>query len=298
MGEVNITKSGFVAIIGRPNVGKSTLLNSLVGEKVSITSPKPQTTRWHILGIKTLHHSQIIYIDTPGIHQSEKRAMNRYMNRIANAVVLDADVIVFMIDATSWRGEDESVLKKLHEADKPVILVINKIDLLNDKSELLPLIDKMKDKYNFSHIIPVSAMNHENTHHLEEEIAKLLPEGPQLYPDEQVTDKNIRFQVAEIIREKLIHATEEELPYATTVEIEQFQPGDTLTEIGAVIWVERQGQKIIIIGKKGARLKKIGMQARREIEKRLGTKVFLRLWVKVKENWTDDDKALRSLGYE
>lgn len=298
MTEVNITKSGFVAIIGRPNVGKSTLLNGLVGEKVSITSPKPQTTRWQILGIKTIHHAQIIYIDTPGIHHSEKRAMNRYMNRIASAVVADADVIVFMMDATRWHSEDEMVLKTLQTANKPVILVINKIDLLAEKGELLPLINQLKDKYPFAHIVPISAMKKENTHHLEEEIAKLLPEGPQLFPDEQITDKSIRFQVAEIIREKLIHATEEELPYTTTVEIEQFDQGEKLTEIGAVIWVERQGQKIIIIGKKGARLKKIGIQARREIEKRLGSKIFLRLWVKVKENWTDDDKALRSLGYE
>lgn len=294
----NITKSGFVAIIGRPNVGKSTLLNSLLGEKVSITSPKPQTTRWQILGIKTLNDAQIIYIDTPGLHKDEKRAMNRYMNRIASAVILDADVIVFMIDATSWRGEDEMALKQLKDADKPVILVINKIDLLGDKAEILPIIDKLKDKYQFTHIIPISAMDAINTDHLQSEIVKLLPEGPQLFPDDQITDKSVRFQAAEIIREKLIQATEEELPYTTTVEIEHFQEGEKLTEIGAVIWVERQGQKVIIIGKKGARLKKIGIQARREIETLIGHKVFLRLWVKVKENWTDDDKALRSLGYE
>jgi GTP-binding protein Era len=295
---MTMTKSGFVAIIGRPNVGKSTLLNCLIGEKVSITSPKPQTTRWQILGIKTLPHAQIIFVDTPGMHREEKRAMNRYMNRIANAVILDADVIVFMIDATSWRGEDEMVLKKLQDVTKPVILVINKIDLLNDKAELLPIIDKLKERYHFTHIIPVSALDAQNTHHLEEEIAKLLPEGPQLFPEDQVTDKNIRFQIAEIIREKLIQATEEELPYTTTVEIEQYKEEEKLTEISAVIWVERQGQKVIVIGKGGARLKKIGTQARREIEKLLGNKVFLRLWVKIKENWTDDDKALRSLGYE
>ena len=295
---MTITKSGYVAIIGRPNVGKSTLLNCLLGEKISITSPKPQTTRWQILGIKTLDNTQIIYMDTPGLHREEKRAMNRYMNRVASSVIIDADVIVFMIDATSWRGEDELVLKKLKEAHKPVILAINKIDLVSDKAELLPVINKLKDKFNFAHIVPISAMDAENTHTLEEEITKLLPEGPQLFPEDQLTDKSVRFQVAEIIREKLIQATEEELPYTTTVEIEQFVPGEKLTEIGAVIWVERHGQKVIIIGKKGARLKKIGIQARREIEKLLDNKVFLRLWVKVKEHWTDDDKALRGLGYE
>lgn len=291
-------KSGFVAIVGRPNVGKSTFLNAIVGEKLSITSPKPQTTRWQILGIKTRPTSQIVYIDTPGLHREEKRAMNRYMNRIAASVLPEADVLVFMVDATVWRHEDELVLQRLQTLDKPVILVLNKIDLLTDKAELLPLIDKFKQKYQFAHIVPISALNAENTAHLEEVIATLLPEGPALYPEEQITDKSIRFQIAEIIREKLIRATEEELPYATTVEIEQFQPGEKLTEISAVIWVERQGQKVIIIGKKGARLKKIGMQARRDIENRLGQKVFLRLWIKVKENWTDDDKALRNLGYE
>lgn len=298
MNDQTTYKSGFVAIVGRPNVGKSTFLNAIIGEKLSITSPKPQTTRWQILGIKTTPASQIVYIDTPGLHREEKRAMNRYMNRIAASVMPEADVIVFMIDATVWRHEDELVLQRLQTLDKPVILVINKIDLLADKAELLPLIDKFKEKYQFTHIVPISAMTSENTQHLEEVIATLLPEGPALYPEEQVTDKPIRFQIAEIIREKLIRATEEELPYATTVEIEQFQPGEKLTEISAVIWVERQGQKVIIIGKKGARLKKIGMQARREIEKLVGQKVFLRLWIKVKENWTDDDKALRNLGYE
>lgn len=291
-------KSGFVAIVGRPNVGKSTFLNAIIGEKLSITSPKPQTTRWQILGIKTNPTSQIVYIDTPGLHREEKRAMNRYMNRIAASVLPEADVLVFMVDATVWRHEDELVLQRLQTVDKPVILVLNKIDLLADKAELLPLIEKFKQKYEFAHIVPISALSAENTAHLEEVIATLLPEGPALYPEEQITDKSIKFQIAEIIREKLIRATEEELPYATTVEIEQFQPGEKLTEISAIIWVERQGQKVIIIGKKGARLKKIGMQARRDIENRLGQKVFLRLWIKVKENWTDDDKALRNLGYE
>ncbi len=298
MSELDIQKSGYVAIVGRPNVGKSTLLNSLLGEKVSITSPKPQTTRWQVLGIQTRDHAQIIYIDTPGMHKEEKRAMNRYMNRVAASVLSDADVLVFVVDATIWRHEDEIVLKKLQSVDKPVVLVLNKIDLVKDKNELLPLIDKLQSQLDFAAIVPVSAMKRENTTHLEDEIAKCLPEGCQLFPEDQLTDKTVRFQVAEIIREKLIMLTEEELPYATTVEIEQFKEEEKLVEISAVIWVERQGQKIIVIGKKGARLKKVGIQARREIEKMLDQKVFLRLWVKVKENWTDDDKALRGLGYE
>ncbi|MFZ2315706.1 MAG: GTPase Era [Gammaproteobacteria bacterium] len=298
MSELNIQKSGYVAIVGRPNVGKSTLLNGLLGEKVSITSPKPQTTRWQVLGIQTRDDAQIIYIDTPGMHTEEKRAMNRYMNRVASSVLLDADVIVFVIDATYWHREDELVLKKLQSLEKPVILVLNKIDLVKDKADLLPLIDKIQSKLDFAAIIPISAMKQENTDHLEDEIARLLPAGEQLFPEDQLTDRSVRFQVAEVIREKLIILTDEELPYTTTVEIEQFQEGEKLTEISAVIWVERPGQKIIVIGKKGARLKKVGILARRDIEKMLDAKVFLRLWVKVKENWTDDDKALRGLGYE
>lgn len=296
---MTVSKSGYVVIVGRPNVGKSTLLNCLLGEKISITSPKPQTTRWQILGIKTTTEAQIIYVDTPGLHREEKRAMNRYLNRVASGSVLDADVIIFMIDATAWRKEDELVLDQLKNvSEKPVILVINKIDLLSDKAALLPLIDQLKDKFSFHHIIPISALDEQNVQSLESEITQLLPEGPALFPEDQVTDKTIRFQVAEIIREKVIHATEEELPYTTAVEIEQFVEGEKLTEIAAVIWVERPGQKVIIIGKKGARLKKVGITARREIEKLLGQKVFLRLWVKIKEHWTDDDKALRNLGYE
>lgn len=292
------TKSGFVAIVGRPNVGKSTLLNNLLGEKLSIISPKPQTTRWQILGIKTLPDAQIIYVDTPGIHREEKRAMSRYLNRVASSILFDADVIIFLIEAPVWRGEDELVLKKLQKSDKPIILAVNKIDLLKDKTELLPVIERLKDKLNFAHIIPISAKNGANTDLLEEEIVKLLPKGPRLFPEDQITDKSIRFQVSEIIREKLIQATEQELPYTTSIEIEQFKQDEKLTEIGAIIWVERAGQKIIIIGKKGERLKKIGTAARREIETLIDSKVFLRLWVKVKERWTDDEKALRSLGYE
>lgn len=291
-------KSGYVAIIGRPNVGKSTLLNGLIGEKISITSPKPQTTRWQILGIKTVDQAQIIYIDTPGLHRFEKRAMNRYLNRVASAVIPDADVIIFMMDANAWHSEDAFVLKKLNHIDKPVILVMNKIDLLKNKTALLPLMDSLKNQFQFASIIPMSALQAKNISKLQQEVITLLPEGPPLFPEDQVTDKSLRFLIAEIIREKLIQATEQELPYATTVHIESLEQGDALTDISAIIWVERPGQKIIIIGKEGERLKKVGTAARREIQKLLNGKVFLRLWVKVKENWSDDEKALRSLGYE
>lgn len=305
-------KSGFIAIIGRPNVGKSTLMNALLGTKVSITSPKPQTTRWQILGIKTLPNAQLVFIDTPGLHEDNKRAMNRYLNRVASSVIDDADVIMFMVDADQWYGEDELALKKLKGTTKPVVVVINKIDTFENKAEALPAIEKLNERISkvlSSHdsepsgvgsfsIIPISALKSENIDTLQNELIKLLPEGELMFPEDQVTDKSERFQIAEIIREKLIQQTEEELPYTTTVEIEQLIEGEKLTEVSAVIWVERDGQKAIVIGKRGEKLKKIGTLARRDIERLLDRKVFLRLWVKVKEHWTDDERALRSLGYE
>lgn len=293
-----ITRSGFVAILGRPNVGKSTLLNALLGEKISIMSPKPQTTRWQILGIKTVDDAQIVYVDTPGLHQDDKRAMNRYMNRVARSAIHDADVIVVMVDATIWRHEDDLVLARLKDVTQPVVLVINKIDLLKDKAALLPLIEKLTTKFHFKHIIPLSALKENNLEAFEKEIVPLLPKGSAIFPEDQLTDKSLRFLAAEIIREKVILLTEEELPYTTAVEIEEFKETDGLTEMGAIIWVERHGQKVIVIGKGGAKLKKIGIQARRDIEKLVGTKVFLRLWVKIKDRWTDDDRALKTLGYD
>lgn len=293
-----VSKCGYVAIVGRPNVGKSTLLNVLIGKKISIISAKPQTTRNQILGIKTDGATQIVFIDTPGLHHAEKRAMNRYMNRLASSVILDADVVVFVIDARRWTDEDELVLKKIAEGNAPVILVINKIDQLKDKKLALPLIEKLKEKYSFAHIIPLSAKNFENIESLEKTLMSMMPEGPHLFPDEQITDKNERFQVAEIIREKLIRATEQELPYSTTVVVESMQEENNLLTISAVIWVEREGQKPIVIGKNGELLKHIGTAARKEIVQLLGRKVFLRLWVKVKSDWTDDERALGSLGFE
>ncbi|HSW69917.1 MAG TPA: GTPase Era [Gammaproteobacteria bacterium] len=293
-----VSRCGYVAIVGRPNVGKSTLLNALIGKKISIISPKPQTTRNQILGIKSIGETQIVYIDTPGLHDAEKRVMNRYMNRLASAVILDADVIVFIVDALRWLPDDELVLKKVSEANAPVILAINKIDKLNDKKEILPLIEKYKEKFDFAHIIPISAKRRENLDSLEETLVNMMPEGPHLFPDEQITDKNERFQVAEIIREKVIRATEQELPYSTTVVVEAMKDEGKLLEISAIIWVEREGQKPIVIGKNGERLKSIGTAARKEMVKLLGKKIFLRLWVKVKSDWTDDEKALGSLGFD
>ena len=290
-------KCGYVAIVGRPNVGKSTLLNCLVGKKISIISPKPQTTRTQILGIKTIGSAQAVFIDTPGIHKAEKRAMNRYMNRLASSVMIDADVIVFMIEALRWTDDDEMILTKLNQTKAPVILLINKVDKVKDKGRLLPFIDGIKAKFNFTQIVPMSAKKIDNVDALEKIIIEYLPENPHFFPAEQMTDKDQSFQVAELIREKLIMATEEELPYSTTVVIESIVDEETIVKIGAIIWVEREGQKPIVIGKNGERLKKIGTLARKDIEKLLGKKVFLRLWVKVKSDWTDNEQVLQGLGY-
>ncbi|HEU5281121.1 MAG TPA: GTPase Era [Gammaproteobacteria bacterium] len=295
---MTIKKAGYAVITGRPNVGKSTLMNALLGEKVSITSPKPQTTRWQIAGIHGVGDTQIVFIDTPGVNDNKERAMNRYLNRMATAVYDQADVIVFVVDAKQWREEDAMVLAHIKNVNKPVILALNKIDLLDNKSELLPIITKMNDKYPFAAIVPMSAQGKDNLNVLETEIAKFMPEGEAIYPEDQLTDKSVRFLVAEIIREKLIYATEDELPYTTSVQIEEFKASEALTEINALIWVEREGQRAIVIGKGGEKLKKIGTQARKEIERLIGSKVFLRLWVKVKADWTDDEAALRSLGLE
>jgi len=292
------SRCGYVAIVGRPNVGKSTLLNALIGTKISITSPKPQTTRFQILGIKTQGSTQVVYIDTPGLHQNEKSAMNRYLNRLASAVIPDADVILFVVEALKWTEEDNFLLSKLKKTKAAVLLVINKIDTLGDKKELLPFLDTVKDKFSFTQIIPISATQAENLSVLEQELEKYLPEGPALFPKEQITDKNSRFQIAEIVREKLIQATEQEIPYSTTVEVEDWKTEAKCIEISVLIWVEREGQKRIVIGKKGERLKWIGIEARKEIEALLKQKVFLRLWIKVKERWTEDDRARRQLGYD
>lgn len=291
-------KSGYVAIIGRPNVGKSTLINRVLGQKLCITSRRPQTTRHRILGIKTTDDSQLIYVDTPGLHIDDKRAMNKYMNRAAASSIDHVDVILFVVDGMNWTDEDEQVLERLKaNAQAPVILVINKMDKLADKEVMLPHIEKLAAQYNYSNVLPISARKGVNLDQLEEEIKKLMPEGELIFPEDQLTDRSSRFLAAELVREKLFRHLGQELPYSITVEIEQFDDEKNLYRIGAVVYVERSGQKAIVIGKGGELLKSVGKDARLEMESLFGKKVFLRLWVKVREGWGDNERMLKNLGY-
>lgn len=292
------THTGYVALLGRPNVGKSTLLNRLIAHKISITSPKPQTTRHTILGIRTLESTQIVYVDTPGLHLNARRAMNRYMNRAAASVLSYVDVVVMLIEALRWTEEDEAVLERLQEFTNPVILAANKVDRITVKSQLLPFLQSLDGKRNFAEIVPLSARTGVNVDKLEGLIASLLPEGEFIFASDQITTASERFLAAELIREKLTRQLRQELPYALTVEIETFKEQDQLLHIGAVIWVERSSQKGIVIGEQGSVLKAVGRQARQEMEKLFQRKVFLETWVKVREGWSDDDRALRSFGYQ
>jgi GTP-binding protein Era len=278
-------------------VGKSTLLNHLVGQKISITSRRPQTTRHRIHGIKTTEAGQAVFVDTPGIHASEKRAMNRYLNKAAGSALGDVDVVVWLIDRPAWLSEDELVLQRIRTSGVPVILVINKIDRIEDKDELLPFLQEASENHDFAAMIPVSALRGSNLDVLDRTIMDLLPDGELIFPEDQITDRSMRFMAAEIIREKLIRSLGQEVPHALTVEIEEYKQEGELTRIRALILVERAGQKAIVIGKKGEVLKKVGERARHDLERMLEGKVFLQLWVKVKEGWSDDERALRSLGY-
>jgi len=288
---------GYVAIVGRPNVGKSTLLNYIVGQKLSITADKPQTTRHQILGVKTTDHSQVVYVDTPGIHSGGKKAINRYMNKAATSITKDVDVIVFIVQALKWTDEDQSVLSKLKESKLPVILAVNRIDWVTDKKRLLPYLQEVQDKYDFSDIVPISALKGTHVEELEGLIEKYLPESEPFFPEDQLTDRSVRFLAAEIIREKLVRELGEELPYQTTVDIESFKDEEGITKIHALVLVETKGQKSIVIGNKGERLKSMSTNARHDIEEMLDNKVFLRIWVKVRKGWSDDEQALSSLGY-
>lgn len=292
-----IMKSGFVAIIGRPNVGKSTLLNHLLGQKISITSRRPQTTRHRIHGIRTTEEGQAVFVDTPGIHQSDERAMNRYMNRAARSALVDVDLILWVIDRMDFLAEDDLVLGCLHSTRVPVILVINKVDRIEDKALLLPFLDAAQARFPFIDMIPLSALRGENLAALEKRIFEFLPEGDRIFPEDQVTDRPMRFIAAEIVREKLLRSLSQEVPYALTVEIEEYREEEGITHVRALILVERSGQKAIVIGKNGEVLKKVGERARIDLERLIEGKVCLKLWVKVKEGWSDDERALRSLGY-
>ncbi len=289
--------AGYVALLGRPNVGKSTLLNQLIGQKISITAPKPQTTRHVILGIQTLPEAQIIYVDTPGLHRQGRRAMNRYLNRAAASVLGYVDVVVFLIEALRWTEEDEDVLQRLVEFTGPVVLAVNKVDWITDKRRLLPFLQEIAEKRAFVEVVPLAAINGDNVDALEQVIAGLLPVQDFLFPEDQITTVSERFFAAELIREKLTRLLREELPYALTVEIEQFVEEGRLVRIHAVIWVERASQKGIVIGEKGTVLREVGRQTREDLERLFGRKVFLETWVKVREGWSDDERALRSLGY-
>ena len=288
---------GYIALVGRPNTGKSTLLNRILGQKISITSRRPQTTRHRVLGIKTHDRAQLVYVDTPGMHAFSGRAMNRHMNRTASSVLMDVDVVVFLVDGLSWTADDELVLKKLAAVQCPVILAVNKVYLLDSPTALLPGLQALSEKREFAEIIPVSATRGDNVPELEARIEALLPVSPPYFPEDQVTDRSERFLVAELVREKLFRKLARELPYGLTVEIESFVRDPDIVHIHALIWVERASQKAIVIGRQGRLLKEVGQQARRDIEAMLGSKVNLKLWVKVKAGWADDERALHSLGY-
>ena len=294
----NAFHCGYVAIVGRPNVGKSTLLNRILGQKISITANRPQTTRHRILGIKTTSLSQVVYVDTPGLHLGGKRAINRYMNRTATGSISDVDVVLFVIEGMRWTEEDEHVLDRLKKTSAPVFLVVNKLDSIASKEDLLPHLKALSAKRDFVQIIPLSAQTGEGVDRLEAEIEAILPVSTPFFPEDQITDRSERFLAAELLREKLVRLLTQELPYSTTVEIEKFSIENGVRHIHAVIWVEREGQKGIIIGKKGQTLKKIGELARKDMERAFDGKVFLQLWVKVRSGWSDDERALRSLGYQ
>lgn len=290
-------RAGYAALLGRPNVGKSTLLNRLVGQKLSITAPRPQTTRHVILGIQNLPDAQIVYVDTPGLHRQARRAMNRYLNRAAASVLGYVDIVVLLIEALRWTEEDQDVLQRLTAFAGPVVLAVNKIDRIADKTRLLPFLAEMALKRDFSEVVPLAGLTGDNVDALEQTMIRLLPIGEPLFPKDQLTTASERFLVGELIREKLTRLLREELPYALTVEIEQFVEEEHLVRINAVIWVERETQKGIVIGQGGATLREVGRQAREAMEPLLGRKVFLQTWVKVREGWSDDERALRSFGY-
>ena len=291
-------RCGYVALVGRPNVGKSTLLNRFMGQKLSIVTAKPQTTRQQIAGIKTTGQGQIVYLDTPGLHLAAKRALNRYMNRIAHASLREVDVVLFLIEADRWTRQDEFVARVIRKPEVPVILVVNKIDQVPDKTRLLTFLEKQVDKSRFDHVVLVSAKNGNGVDDLESLIMRQLPFSRPFYDQDQFTDRSERFLSSELIREQLMLRLHQELPYSLTVEIEEFKRKKGILRIGAIIWVERESQKQIVIGKGGQALKQVGSRARRTLEQLFEQKVFLRTWVKVSKDWSDSERSMKQLGFD
>ena len=292
-------RSGYVALVGRPNVGKSTLLNAMLGQKLSIVTARPQTTRHRVLGISESPDGQIAFVDTPGMHQGQKRALNRAMNRAAGAALGDADLAVFLVEALKWTDEDELALQRIVQTRRPIIAVINKVDRVQPRARLLPYIARLAERAPFVAVVPISALRADNLEPLRRAILEALPEGERLYPAGQVTDRSEKFRIAELIREKLTLELVEELPYGIAVEVESYSATDDgRVEVGAVIWVDREGQKPIVIGAGGERLKRIGRAARLELNHIFARRYHLTLWVKVRENWADDTRALHQLEME
>jgi len=298
MTSAEVFKAGFAALVGRPNVGKSTLLNALVGQKLSIVTPRPQTTRHRITGLVNRPNLQIAFVDTPGLHAGAKRALNKAMNRTAATALLDADLVVFVVEALRWTSEDEAVMQRIRDSGRAAIAVVSKVDLAKPRAALLPFIAELAARHPFLAIVPVSARRHDNIEQLVATIAAQLPESPPLFSEEDLTDRDLKFRIAEIIREKLTLELNQEVPYGIAVEVERMAEEDERMVVHAVIWVDREGQKPIVIGGGGARLKRVGTSARREIVALLGGRCHLELWVKVRENWADNAQALRSLGLE
>jgi GTPase len=290
-------RSGIVAIVGRPNVGKSSLLNALVGRKVSIVAPKPQTTRHRIQGVLHRPEGQVVFVDTPGLHRKAAKALNRYMNEAASGALHDVDLALFVVEAGRWTDEDDAVLEKLKKLSAPVGLIINKVDKFEDKTTLLPELEKLSAMHGYAFVVPASAKSGANVDALARELLPRMPEGPPLYPEGQIAGHDLSFTVSEMVREKLMRALAQEVPYALTVETESLEHSGTVIRTSAVIWVERENQKKIVIGEEGVMLKRVGSAARRELEYLTGAKVVLKLWVKVKDGWTDDPQALKRFGY-
>lgn len=293
-----VNRCGYVAVVGRPNVGKSTLVNHILGQKLAITSRKPQTTRHNMLGIKTEGPVQAIYVDTPGLHIGGQTALNRFMNRSALTALRDIDVAIFVVDRMRWTDEDEMVFDRIQHLTCPLIIAVNKADRLEDKSQLLAHLQWLSEMLPNAQIVPISALHGRNLDTLERLVADYLPESEHFFPEDQITDRSSRFLAAELVREKIMRQLGAELPYQITVEIEEFKQDGRILHIHALILVEREGQKKIIIGEKGERIKRIGQEARKDMEDMFGSKIMLNLWVKVKGGWSDDERALRSLGYQ